>query len=103
MTTDQPDLTGNLTFKEVEDDDVEYHGKPLDPERIDEIVAGVRRRAENLTPGGKSLSGAGKHSPVVQVRLSESTRDELATRARERGVSVSKFTRELIEQSLRAS
>lgn len=86
----------------VEDEDVLYHGAPLSAERIEEIVATVPS-VRNLVPGGKSLSGDGKHSPIVHVRLPEQVRDELAERARARGVSVSKYARELIEAALKAS
>jgi predicted HicB family RNase H-like nuclease len=87
-----------ITIEYCEPEDVIYHGEPLTEERINEIVDRVHR---NLVPGGKSLSGGSKHSPVVQVRLAEDTRDELAARAKARGVSVSKYAREIIEQALR--
>lgn len=86
----------------VEDDDVTFQGSPLTGERINELVAKVDR-AQNLTPGGKSLSGDGKYSPVVQVRLPENVRTALAERAKTRGVSISKYTRELIEKALSRS
>ncbi len=52
----------------------------------------------NLRPGGKSLSGNGKHSPVVQVRVSEQTRDKLRAIAKARGMSVSKLSRKVLDQ-----
>ena len=55
------------------------------------------RSLANLIPGRKSLSGNGKHSPVVDVRVSESTRGRLEELARERGVSVSRVAREAID------
>ena len=51
----------------------------------------------NLNPGRKSLSGNGKHSPVVNVRVSETTRGRLEELAQERGVSVSRVAREAID------
>lgn len=44
----------------VDDEDVIYHGAPLDAQRIEKIVSSVPG-ARNLVPGGKSLSGNGKH------------------------------------------
>ncbi|EID16288.1 hypothetical protein MXEN_04188 [Mycobacterium xenopi RIVM700367] len=58
----------------------------------------ARVRAKNLRPGGKSLSGNGKHSPVVQVRVSERTRDKLRAIAKSRGMSVSKLTRKVLDE-----
>ena len=58
----------------------------------------IRRR--NLIPGGKSLSGGGKHSPVLQVHLSEGTRARLHERAQSAGVSDSKIARAAIETYL---
>lgn len=55
------------------------------------------RSLANLIPGRKSLSGNGKHSPVVNVRVSETTRGRLEELAQERGVSVSKVAREAID------
>ena len=51
----------------------------------------------NLIQGRKSLSGGGKHSPVVNVRVSETTRGRLEELAQERGVSVSRVAREAID------
>lgn len=97
-------VTRDTEMVNVEDADVIFQGAPLDTERIEEIVSTVRTgREKNLIPGGKSLSGDGKHSPVVRVRLPEPVRDELVAQAKARGVSVSKYTRKLIEDSLRAS
>lgn len=64
-----------------------------------EALPELRRRA-GLIPGGKSLSGDGKHSPVVQVVLSESHRTQLATEAAKAGMSVSKYARRIIEAHL---
>lgn len=61
----------------------------------------IRRR--NLVPGGKSLSGGGKHSPVLQVRLPEELRARLHERAVSEGVGDSKIARAAIEAYLNAS
>ncbi|MDI3312711.1 MAG: hypothetical protein QJR12_00015 [Mycobacterium sp.] len=47
---------------------------------------------------GKSLSGDQKHSPVVQVRVSEHTRDRLRAIAKARGMSVSKRSRKVLDE-----
>lgn len=67
----------------------------------EQVLADARRR--NLIPGGKSLSGGGKHSPVLQVRLPEDLRQLLHRRASEQGVSDSKIARAAIEAYLNAS
>ena len=64
-------------------------------------LAAARRRG--LIPGRKSLSGGTTHSPVVHVRLPEQLRDEIQSGAASRGISVSRYTRELLEKGLRAS
>ena len=75
-------------------------GERLTEERAEQIAADVLAKAEslNLRPGGKSLSGNGKHSPVVQVRVSEQTRDKLRAIAKARGMSVSKLSRRVLDQ-----
>jgi len=78
-------------------------GTRLTEERAAELAATAERRRANLVPGRKSLSKNGEHSPVLQVRLAADTRDELDARAKAQGISVSKYTRELIERSLKAS
>jgi predicted DNA binding CopG/RHH family protein len=99
-------VTPDAKISDIDLDAEEFlppEGTRLTETRAEQLSAEQDRRIANLTPGRKSLSGGARHSPVVQLRLSESTRDELATRAAARGVSLSKYTRELIEQSLRAS
>lgn len=87
--------------EQVEDEDVIYHGAPLNEERVAGIVAGLRRRARNLAPGGKSLSPGKRRSPVVQVTLPEDIHEIVVRRAAEQGVSVSKYARGLIERAVR--
>jgi hypothetical protein len=80
----------------------EYYveGQRLTEARAEQLAAEMlaRVRAKNLRPGGKSLSGDQKHSPVVQVRVSERTRDKLRTIARARGMSISKLSRKVLDE-----
>lgn len=64
----------------------------------DEIAAD--RSWDNLVPGRKSLSGGSKHSPVVNVRVAESTRRRLEELAAQSGVTVSKVARQAIDEFL---
>lgn len=63
-----------------------------------EGVAEARRR--NLIPGGKSLSGDGRHSPTVQFRVPASLRAAAESRAAAEGVSLSVLAREALEHYL---
>lgn len=88
----------------IPDSEVTIDGEPYDQAAIDRRVdAMVAKRQRNLIPGGKSLSGEGAHSPVLQVRVSESMHDELGARAEAEGISISKLTRKAIDQFLNAS
>jgi hypothetical protein len=93
---------GNVTVEiaELERDEYYVGGERLTEERAEKIAAEVLAKAQamNLRPGGKSLSGNGKHSPVVQVRVSEQTRDKLRAIAKARGMSVSKLSRKVLDQ-----
>lgn len=90
---------------DLEKEDVVYRGERLTEERARELAAEaldeVRRR--NLIPGGKSLSGGGKHSPRVQFRIPERLADKLTERAKAEGVSVSVLARRALEEYLKAS
>ena len=55
------------------------------------------RTWDNLIPGRKSLSGGSKHSPVINVRVSETTRNRLDEIATATGLSISKIAREAID------
>jgi hypothetical protein len=55
------------------------------------------KRRENLTPGGKSLSGDGEHSPVLQVRVSVELRDRIRAAAADAGMSPSRYARNVLE------
>ena len=80
----------------------EYYveGERLTEESAEQLAAEMLAniRAKNLRPGGKSLSGDQKHSPVVQVRVSEHTRDKLQAIAKARGMSVSKLSRKVLDE-----
>jgi phenylpyruvate tautomerase PptA (4-oxalocrotonate tautomerase family) len=90
------------TVVEVADlDKEEYYvgGERLTEDGAEQMVAEVLAKAQaaGLRPGGKSLSGGTKHSPVVQVRVSEMTRDQLREIARSRRMSVSKLSRKVLD------
>lgn len=55
------------------------------------------RSLANLIPGRKSLSGGSTHSPVLNVRVSETTRQRLEELSQTRGESVSKLARQAID------
>ncbi|MEB3021296.1 DNA-binding protein [[Mycobacterium] crassicus] len=84
---------------DLAEEEIIVDGERLTDERADAIAADVlaKVRARTLVPGGKSLSGEGKHSPVVQVRVSESTRDALQAIAEHRKMSVSKLSRQVLD------
>src|SRR5271155_2113196 len=85
---------------DLNEEEIYVGGERLTDERPEEIAAEVVAKAQdnNLRPGGKSLSGNGKNSPVVQVRVSEQTRDRLRAIANARGMSVSKLSRKVLDQ-----
>lgn len=105
----EPDIRpADFDFADIEVDDIDLSdeqividGQRLTDERADMIAADVlaKARAHNagLVPGGKSLSGDGRHSPVVQVRVSGATKDKLRQIARERKMSVSKLSRQILD------
>jgi hypothetical protein len=84
---------------DLDEEEIYVEGERLTEERAEKIAAEVLAKASamNLRPGGKSLSGDGKHSPVVQVRVSEHTRDKLRSIAKSRGMSVSKLSRKVLD------
>jgi predicted DNA binding CopG/RHH family protein len=92
----------NTVIEDADLDKEEFYveGERLTEERAEKLAAEVlaKARAMNLRPGGKSLSGGRKHSPVVQVRLSEHTRDKLRAIAKARGMSVSKLSRRVLDE-----
>lgn len=86
---------------DLESEAVYVNGERLTEERVEQMAAEsvrlARAREATLIPGGKSLSGDGKHSPVVQVRVSETTRDKLKAIAERRRMSVSKLSRQVLD------
>lgn len=87
---------------DLSETEVIVDGERLTDDRADEIAADVlaKARAYNrgLIPGGKSLSGDGKHSPVVQTRVSESTHERLKAIAAQRKMSMSKLSRQVLDE-----
>ena len=85
---------------DLEKEDYYVEGERLTEERAEQLAAEMLAavRASNLRPGGKSLSGGQTHSPVVQVRVSEHTRDLLQAIAKARGISVSKLSRKVLDE-----
>jgi hypothetical protein len=79
-----------------------YHGEELTDERAEQIaqesLAEARRR--NLVPGGKSMSGGRKHSPVVQFRVPESMEEALEAQAEREGVTRSRLARKALDEYL---
>ncbi|WFN94157.1 MULTISPECIES: ribbon-helix-helix protein, CopG family [Gordonia] len=63
----------------------------------------ARRRASNLVPGGKSLSGGKAHSPVLNVRVPASVKDALDAEAKAAGIGTSKLVRRILEAHMKAS
>jgi hypothetical protein len=55
-----------------------------------------------LTPGGKSLSGGARHSPVVRAVVGQDTYQAIQARAKAEGMSVSKWIRRTLEAKLAA-
>jgi hypothetical protein len=85
---------------DLAEEEIIVDGERLTDERADAIAEDVlaKVRARNLIPGGKSLSGGGKHSPVVQARVPEDVRARLEAIAERRGVRPSRLLREAIDQ-----
>ncbi len=92
----------DVSYIDLNEEEFYYHGERLTEERAEQIaqetLEELRRR--NLLPGGKSLSGDGKHSPTVQFRVPETLRARLDERAKAEGISPSKLARKALEQYL---
>ncbi|ETZ55312.1 DNA-binding protein [Mycobacterium avium] len=93
----------SLTGAEVSDidlkkEDFQFHGERLTEARAEELAEQKFRRADNLVPGGKSLSRDGTHSPVMQTRVPAEVRAKFQAIAARRGVRPSKLLREAIDQ-----
>lgn len=107
MSTNPRDFTvrGDEQIEDVDLDREDLRlkdGRRLTPELAEQLaregVAEARRR--NLIPGGKSLSGEGRHSPKVQFRVPESLREAAEARAAAEGVSLSALAREALKHYL---
>lgn len=79
-------------------EDFQFQGERLTEERAGRLAEEHFGRSRNLVPGGKSLSGDGSHSPVVQARVSFEVRTRLDAIAERRGVRTSRLLREAIDQ-----
>lgn len=79
---------------ETETETVYVNGERLTEQRVEQMAAEsvrlARAREATLIPDGK-------HSPVVQVRVSEATRDKLKAIAERRRMSVSKLSRQVLD------
>jgi len=96
-----PDST--IEDVDLDQEDVRLRdGRRLTEELAEQLaregVAEARRR--NLIPGGKSLSGDGRHSPTVQFRVPDTLRAAAEARAAADGVSLSALAREALEHYL---
>jgi fructose-bisphosphate aldolase class 1 len=91
-----------VTDVDLDQEDVYVNGQRLTDERVEQMaeesVRLARDREANLIPGGKSLSGGAKHSPAVQVVVSETTYARLKDLARNRKMSVSKLLRPVLDE-----
>lgn len=91
-----------VTEVDLETEEIYVNGERLTNERVEQIAAQsvrlAREREANLVPGGKSLSGGTKHSPAVQVVVSEATHARLKALAQSRKVSVSKLLRPVLDE-----
>lgn len=86
---------------DLDHDDFQFQGKRLTEKRAEKLAAKAFRRADNLVPGGKSLSGDGTHSPVLQTRVPADVRAKFQAIAARRGVRPSKLLREAIDELIR--
>ncbi|GAA1524549.1 hypothetical protein BJ978_000452 [Agromyces terreus] len=94
------ELPERPTVASVETEDVIYRGEALTDDRVDRIVADVRRA--NLVPGGKSLNGDGTHAKPLTIRLPDEVREEIDQIAEAEGVSTSKVARRALVEWLQS-
>jgi fructose-bisphosphate aldolase class 1 len=91
-----------VTDVDLDQEEVYVNGERLTDERVEQMaeesVRLARERGANLVPGGKSLSGGTKHSPAVQVVVSEATHAKLKELAHNRKMSVSKLLRPVLDE-----
>ena len=62
-------------------------------------VDGKARRARNLIPGGKSLSGDG-HSPELKARVPKALKAEFVAEARQQRTTPAKLLRKIVTDYL---
>lgn len=67
------------------------------------VLAEEAERTSNLVPGGKSLSGGAKHSPMINVRVADSLKLALEKEAKSKGMGTSKLVRKILEDHVRQS
>jgi hypothetical protein len=80
----------------------DQHGNLITEASLEAKSVEMDKRSAGLTPGGKSLSGDGSHSPQFKVTLGTHTAREVKRRAEAERMSVSKWMRKLIEEKLAA-
>ncbi len=92
---------GESEVAEVDLDETVIHDA-VTGERVTEadLDREAAERWPGLTPGGKSLSGDGTHSPVLRVVVSRETADRVKQRAYAQRMSVSRYLRSLIERDV---
>lgn len=83
---------------DLDEDDFQFQGERLTEQRAAGIAEERFEKSANLIPGGKSLSGGQTHSPVVQVRVSVTTKTKLEAIAEARKMSVSKLSRQVLDE-----
>jgi len=95
---------------------MEYVGQiDLDQEIIHNAITGQRMtnsvidqendetdRRYGITPGGKSLSKDGTHSPVLRLVVSKDTKEKIVQAAALEEMSVSRWLRRTVEEKLAA-
>jgi len=95
---------------------MEYAGEiDLDTEVVHDAVTGQRitnatidrendeiDRRYGITPGGKSLSKDGSHSPVLRLVVSKDTKEKIGQAAAAEEMSVSRWLRRTVEEKLAA-
>lgn len=77
-------------------DEVIVEDKLLSKERAAEVLATID--IMNLQPGVKSLSDDRQNLSVVQIRVSNDTRDKLRSIAESRSMSVPTLSRKVLEE-----
>lgn len=77
------------------------NGERMTNAKAQDMADAAERRAANLIPGGKSLSGNGRHSPVVQTRIPAVVHAKLQAIADTQHVSMSKIMRAAIDEFIK--